>query len=145
MRRGVRRRERHGVLVHGQRLAGLDLQALAGRIDDSQSRVAITCSVTLNGLPLEGANLTFVPEKFLGTGIPVAKGVTDKAGMAVMLSEGPENVRGVSFGFYRVEISKQQGGRESLPAKYNAQTTLGIEVAQDAQSAQLVTPFNLST
>jgi hypothetical protein len=108
-------------------------------------RINITCSVSLNGTALEGAEVTFVPEKFLGTGIPAAKGVTDKAGMALMCAEGPENLRGVSFGFYRVEVSKKQGGREVVPAKYNAQTTLGIEVAQDAQSAQQITPFNLST
>jgi hypothetical protein len=108
-------------------------------------RITVTCSVTLNGTPLEGAAVTLVPEKFLGTGIPSAKGETDKSGMAVLVADGGGNVRGVSFGFYRVEITKQQGGKEAVPAKYNAQTTLGIEVAQDTQSAQMTVPFNLST
>jgi hypothetical protein len=91
-------------------------------------RQGLTCAVTHNGQPLVGADVKFVPEKFLGDGMRTYEGTTDNNGAAHLCLAGtPE--RGVSPGFYRVEITK---AGEPIPAKYNAETQLGQEVARDA-------------
>jgi hypothetical protein len=38
---------------------------------------------------------------------------------------------GIQVGLYRVKISKMVGGKETIPRKYNDQTTLGQEAALD--------------
>jgi EF hand len=97
--------------------------------------IALTCKVFLDRRPLAGAHVTFVPESFLGSAFKPAKGVTNDTGKAVMKVEGA-NTPGVPCGLYRIEVSKQNpSGRETLPAKYNAQTTLGEEVAPDLRSS----------
>jgi hypothetical protein len=105
-------------------------------------RMSLSCRVTHNGQPLAGAEVTFVPEKFLGTKIQVATGKTDPNGMA-MLSAPPEKPRdppGVPPGFYRVEITAPG---LNIPAKYNTETTLGQEVALDAKGIQEGISFDL--
>jgi hypothetical protein len=96
----------------------------------------LTARVTLDGQPLEDATVTFVPEEFLGTDMQKAVGTTSKGGAANLSIEHPQRpgLRGVQPGLYRVEISKMVNGKETLPSKYNAETTLGVEVAQDSVS-----------
>ena len=81
--------------------------------------------------PLADAQVKFVPEAFLGPGLSPGAGTTDKGGMAMIVQPsrgGDDPAFGVSPGFYRVEITK---GSE-IPAKYNTDTVLGVEVASDA-------------
>ena len=88
----------------------------------------VGCMVTHNGVPLEGAEVKLVPEKFLGDIMQVATGKTDKHGSAsisIPTSGDKYDPRGVPPGFYRVEITKP--GLD-IPAKYNTETTLGREV-----------------
>jgi hypothetical protein len=47
------------------------------------------------------------------------------------VSAQDEKFPGVYLGLYRVKVSKQVGGRETIPARYNSQTELGCEVATD--------------
>ncbi len=82
--------------------------------------------VTLDGKPLAGATVTFTPEKFLGPSFKPATGTTGPEGTTMLQVDGQA---AVAYGFYRVEISKNAGGKETLPAKYNAQTTLGKDFA----------------
>ena len=42
------------------------------------------------------------------------------------------NAHGAQHGLYLVRISKKVDGQETIPAKYNEQTTLGCEVAYRA-------------
>ncbi len=82
--------------------------------------------------PLEGAQVKFLPEDFLGTDLTVGVGTTDESGTALVSqpSRGTGNpAHGMSPGFYRVEITREG---DSIPAKYNTATTLGQEVAVDA-------------
>ena len=94
----------------------------------SLSRVA--ASVRLDGGPLGGATIRFIPEQYLGDEIKRATGVTRRQGsatMAVAVEDLPENqkgIRGVHSGTYRVEITHPE---ISIPAKYNTETTLGYE------------------
>jgi hypothetical protein len=98
------------------------------------SRVGVAqCTVTVRqqGRPLENAQVKFIPEKFLGESLSIAQGVTNGRGMAPMkISEEPDGV-GAHLAFYRVEISKIVDGKETIPAKYNSNSELGLELAID--------------
>ena len=106
-------------------------------IDAGGGVIRVKAVVTLNRRELDGATITFEPEDFLGNVIHAATGVTDANGFAAM-SMAPEhmphkNVRsGVAPGLYLVRISKMVDDRELIPAKYNTETTLGVEVAMRA-------------
>src|SRR5262245_55252896 len=47
-----------------------------------QGLISLSCTVTLDGRPLEGATVTFEPEPFMGPGLKSATAVADKAGLA---------------------------------------------------------------
>jgi hypothetical protein len=111
------------------RLSALEI---AGRIQGyADSHVAlktILCSVQLDGKPLKGATITFVPEKFMGPNLQPASGVSDERG-AVSLSLQGKKFAGVQPGLYRVEVSKKDAkGQETVPSRYNKETILGAEV-----------------
>jgi hypothetical protein len=107
-------------------------QEIAGRIkswaDSGTGRALVNCRVLHKGKPLEGAKVVFVPEPFLGGALQNGSGTASKAGYASISRpyEADIKVRGLSPGFYRVEITKDG---EAIPAKYNTQTTLGAEVS----------------
>jgi EF hand len=88
--------------------------------------------VMLDGRPVQGATVTLVPEKFMGSSVKSASTVTDEMGAGYFKIEGSEDVQ-VPLGYYRVQVSKNAQGREAIPAKYNTQTTLGYEVSPDVQ------------
>jgi len=89
-----------------------------------------TVVVTLDAKPLEGATVTFEPEPFLGPAFKTCSATTDSGGYAFITGQD-EAFAGIYLGFYRVKISKQLGGKETLPARYNTQSELGYEVATD--------------
>jgi hypothetical protein len=97
---------------------------------------AITCRVTLDGKPLPDAVVTFEPEAFLGDGVKVASDTTTALGMTEpTIAKEDRPVKdwppGIQYGFFRIKVSKQSGGTETIPAKYNSATTLGQQVAKD--------------
>ena len=99
---------------------------------------AFACQVTLDGRPLAGATITFVPEPFLGPALTPASGVSDGRGLARLQEAGAE-LPGVPCGLFRVEVSKKDaGGREMVPARYNTESVLGQEVAPDTQGRGVV-------
>ncbi|MCA9269005.1 MAG: hypothetical protein KDA41_11070, partial [Planctomycetales bacterium] len=79
-----------------------------------------------------------VPEPFLANVIEPATGTTNASGMsapAIDPSKLPSDmagVKGVRAGFYRVEITHPT---KKLPAKYNTETTLGLEVSNESLGA----------
>ena len=95
-----------------------------------ESRIAITSfagEVRHQKRPLANAKVRLVPEPFMGDGVRAAEGTTDVDGhftVTIPDSKYP----GVNCGLYRVEITGQGNDGQPLPAKYNAQTTLGIAV-----------------
>jgi len=106
-------------------------------------RMSLSCTVQHNGQPLSGAEVKFVPEKFLGENMRPASGKTDQYGMAMLsvpTSGARDDPPGVAPGLYRVEITKPGA---NIPAKYNTETTLGQEVALDAKGMQEGIKFNL--
>jgi hypothetical protein len=91
--------------------------------------------VHMNGKPLEGAKIKFIPEPFLGAAIKPAEGTRAQLGytaMSVADSELPGDLRGkvkvMHNGLYKVEITHPT---VQIPAIYNTATTLGVEVTGD--------------
>ncbi|MGA2254032.1 MAG: EF-hand domain-containing protein [Thermoguttaceae bacterium] len=107
-------------------------EEIAARIktwaDSNVGRMQVVCRVTHNGEPLANAKVAFVPEKFLGGTLQSGSGTTSATGYANISSPYPADpsVKGLSPGFYRVEITKDG---EKIPANYNTETTLGAELA----------------
>ncbi len=118
----------------------LTAEEIAARIENWKATgVGITSFgflVTLDGKPLEGATVTFEPEPFLGDDFKAASAVTNATGRGGATippdaRQDPSTPPGMYMGLYRVRISKADQGREVIPAQYNAQTTIGQEVAFD--------------
>jgi hypothetical protein len=88
---------------------------------------------------LAGAEIKFVPENFLGDNYQVATGKTDTGGIADMTVPGasPDQQSRVAAGLYRIEITK---AGDNIPAKYNAKTILGREIALDAEGIKMGPP-----
>lgn len=95
------------------------------------------CFVTMDGKPLEGATVTFEPEPFLGDEVKASVATTDElgsGGMSIpkeMRADPKTSPPGTHLGIYKVKVSKMVNGKETIPATYNEQTTLGVEVAPD--------------
>jgi hypothetical protein len=104
--------------------------------------LALRCTVTHHGEPLEGATVKFVPEKFLGPNMRTATGKTDQNGVAMLRIPTDETggPPGVPPGFYRVEITK---AGMKIPAQYNKETIFGQEVALDAPAIRSLINFDL--
>lgn len=102
-----------------------DKEELAARISaylkDRIPLYSLMCEVYLDEKPLEGATVTYTPEPFLGAEYKAISGKTDPQGVASLSPLPP--------GIYKVTISKEAGGKESLLEKYNTKTELGQELA----------------
>ena len=83
------------------------------------------CLVTLDRRPLADAEVRIVPESFIGDVIEPATGKSYGNGK-VRLDVGGQPAPTVRIGMYRVEVTSPS---TQIPARYNTQTTLGIEVA----------------
>jgi len=101
-------------------------------------------SVDLDGKPLEGATVVFEPEPFLGSGFKTCRGTTDKFGHA-SLRGSDAAFPGVYVGAYRVKISKKVNGKEIIPPRYNTETELGWEVADDIPGVASLIEFHLKS
>jgi hypothetical protein len=101
--------------------------------------MSVVAKLTLDGQPLTGAEVTLQPESFLGPAVKPAKGTSAEGGMVMLTVDDPElaaqRITGVAPGFYRVIVTGGKG--KTAPSKYgDANSPLGIEVAQDASWAQ---------
>ena len=120
---------------------------IAARLESwVKSKVAlfpVGCQVFLNGRPLAGATVLLEPEPFLGDDFKVVKGhTTDMGGLQLETLPGMP-IPGFPPGLYRVRISKTVNGKETIPARYNEETTLGQEVANDAEGMERTLQFRL--
>jgi EF hand len=114
----------------------LTAEEIAQRIRQVQVQKAglapLSVAVTLDGKPLTGATVSFVPEKFMGSGVKPAVGTTDEGGALQPQTEGVP-IAGVQPGVFRIEVSKKDAaGTETVPARFNSDTTLGVEVGAGA-------------
>lgn len=109
-------------------------EEIAGRIRDIRAtKIAILdvpIAVKWNGKLMAGVEVRIVPEEFMGPGIKAASGVTGRDGVAALQIEGRQRP-GVHLGYFKIKVSKKSGGSESIPKKYNENTTLGVEISPD--------------
>lgn len=94
----------------------------------------VMCVVTMDGRPVDGAEVVFEPEEFLGGNVKQAVSPTNYLGMAAptVAKEDrpvPHAPPGMAFGFYKVRISGND--RIKIPSRYNEETVIGYEVAPD--------------
>jgi hypothetical protein len=95
----------------------------------STGTLVVPITVTLDGNPVADATVTFTPEPCMLGAIKEATGKSDDTGAVGSYEIAGTGYAGLHAGLYRVTISKPDpSGTETLPARYNAQTTLGCEV-----------------
>lgn len=110
----------------------------------SVGALGIGCTVKLNGIPLGGAMVTFVPEDCMKGSVKGGSGTSRDDGATVIAGEG--GVPGLPCGLYKITVSKKgASGSEEIPARYNAQTTLGREVFADPRGAAPSIELNLTS
>jgi len=112
-----------------------------GQTGDTPDVVPVTGTITLDGSPLEGAQVEFQPQSTGEADKPAVPsyGTTDETGKYT-LKLGPGRVAGAMPGTHEVRIMKypQQSddgtsGQQILPAKYNSASELTVEVSSDKQ------------
>jgi len=111
-------------------------QRIAAWQDTGIGVMLVTAKFSIDGRPLTNGVVTFEPESFLGENIQAGIGEIDSNGIGIISI--PKDKRpakdtppGAQLGFYRVKVSKMANGQETIPAKYNAETTLGQQVSPD--------------
>jgi hypothetical protein len=115
-------------------------EEIASRIESWQivpvAAIPLNCSVRVSRQPLAGATIELIPEPFLGDQLRPARGTTDNSGFAYLSMTSDDGnmpaLSGVQCGLYKVRIAKLNGAKPAIPAKYNTETILGLEVAPDA-------------
>jgi hypothetical protein len=122
---------------HDNRITAAEIQKCLDTWKRSKlALMQVAVTVRFAGRPLANANVTFIPEKWLGPNIQSAHGTTDESGEASIIINSEKGKTGVQLGFYRIDISRLQGGKETIAARYNTKTELGVEVAPDAMDLQ---------
>lgn len=114
-----------------------EISARIGDWMDSKIGLAnVRCRVTMNGRPLTDATVTFEPEPIFDGEIKSGSDVTDALGEAsptLAKEDRPDPLfGGMTVGFYKVRVSKESNGKETIPAKFNRETILGQEIGPDA-------------
>jgi hypothetical protein len=110
----------------------LSVEEIGAKIDEwtvgNVGAVGAICWITRAGQPVANVQVKFIPESYLGDVVKLGSGVTDSQGGAEMTAEGQKSIGVMQCGYYRVELSQPQGGRETLPAKYNTNSILSADV-----------------
>jgi hypothetical protein len=94
-----------------------------GAPDDLPELVSVTGTVTMDGAPVEGAQVVFEPEKG-----PAASGMTNATGKFELYTGSGH--AGAVPGIHMVRISKMEGdaGSELIPARYNINSEMARNV-----------------
>ena len=87
--------------------------------------------------PLADAKVEMIPAPFMEGIIAPASGVTTEDGTVTMDAKLSARRATVNLGFYRIKVNSE---KTKIPAKFNEETTLGVEVAPiaDAMDANVV-------
>ena len=130
---------------HDQALSAAEIEArVRAYAKSSVAMYPVHITVKIDRIPLDGANVTLVPEPFLEPPLKRISGITDRLGIVTPKLEGM-SLAEVNIGLYRVEITYKNPQGQDLPAKYNTETTLGLEVALDTPSLERGVTFDLSS
>jgi hypothetical protein len=104
----------------------------------SPAMSTVDCRVTLDGRPLVGATIRFVPEPYLEDALHPGVGETSENGTTTIavdpqfLPADLKRLRAMNAGTYKVEITHQT---TSIPDKYNKKTILGREVSKQTTAS----------
>lgn len=121
---------------------------LQSYVDEQIAILPIPIVVTYRRKPLIGATVELIPEPFLNEIIEPAQGVTDQSGTvrpSIQVDEAisSRGTYGYRSGVYRVKVSrKDPNGKELIPAKYNQDSMLGIEVKMEEHLMSLRLDLN---
>jgi hypothetical protein len=116
-------RQRLGFIAAGCVLA---VQGCSG---DGFQTARVTGTVTLDGRPLEGAQLEFEPPRAGKTILPAAYGMTDAAGhYELRRSGGNGGAPGAVVGMNTVRISSSEGGAAQVHPHYSGDGAFQREV-----------------
>jgi hypothetical protein len=107
----------------------------------NQSISRIVCpelEITLNRRPVPMAQVVFLPEPFLADWLEEVQASTDEFGRCTPRIS--RDLPGVNMGYYRVQVTKQRGGKQLVAAQFNTQTQIGVEFCDDrpADEHQLI-------
>ena len=105
-------------------------RAVSAWVNTRVASMPVMATISLDGRPLSGADVTLEPERFLGEFVQLAYGKTDSEGFTT-LSCSNSPVHGVQLGWYRVIVSKKNGERETISERFNSKTELGLEVTPE--------------
>lgn len=125
--------DKDGVLAEAEIAAGIGSWAATGA-----GAIPLPFLVMLDGKPLAGAQLKLTPAPFLGDAVKPALGESDATGGGTFTmapedrpANVPKSLPVMQPGLYTVEITHPV---TKVPAKYNAESTLGLEAAAAGQS-----------
>jgi hypothetical protein len=105
-------------------------RAVNAWVDLRVALMPVAATVSLDGRPLSGADITLQPEPFLGESVQPAYGKTDSEGFTT-LNCANSPAHGVQLGWYRVIVSRKNGERETISERFNNKTELGLEVTPE--------------
>ena len=117
-----------------------DISYAVNSWNESGTQVGMAnCIVTKSGKPLKGATVTFEPEPFHEGTLGTVSGVCGSDGSVKLVCDelAATGLEGIPTGFYKVRITHQVGGKESIPAKYNTETTLGQAISPNQRSTNI--------
>lgn len=92
------------------------------------------------GVGLRDLDVVVVPEPFLADYVEPARGITNIAGVVAPGIDftdpdiAAQGYSGLRLGMYRVEVTQPDPAKKQIPAKYNEDTVLGVEVGLDHHS-----------
>lgn len=103
---------------------------------------AFNLRFSLGGQPLIGATVTLEPYEFMGTEVLPASGITNSDGVVdFSVPEGKNPLDGIELmhcGFYKIKVSKELNGRETIPKEFNSETKLGCAVLPNTRLGALI-------
>lgn len=108
---------------------------------DSTVLVFPRVHVRVGKKPLVGARVDLIPEPFLAPYLKPGSGTVGKTGMAA-ISMPEADPPGMACGIYKVRVTHPS---QSIPAKFNEQTILGLEITAGTGTTWTPIIFQIET
>ncbi len=128
-------------------VVGLVLIGCSSDVGDDKPREAVSGTVLMDGQPLPKGVILFAPEGKSGEASASATGTIENGEFSIPRTQGPVPGKykvlishtDQTEGHVKIELKKPgkksaAGPKETIPAKYNAQTTLSHEVKKGGDS-----------
>lgn len=115
---------------HDHAISLAELTARMEAIAAGALYIGLDTRITEQGRPVEGAQVTLVPEPFMGDAYPKYSGTSGPGGYCPTKSEGTQ-LPGAPAGWYRAEVTKPGAGTPVVKGLEIASDTTGnrVEIA----------------